>query len=60
MTKPEEGTGMDTRISEFAGILQPKEGMDPPVVVGGHAVNLWSEYYLARGVTELATYLLPV
>jgi hypothetical protein len=57
MTNPEEGAGMDTRISEFAGILQPREGEDPPVVVGGHAVNLWSEYYLAKGVKELSGYV---
>jgi len=45
-----------TKISEFAGILVPAGMADAPVVVGGHAVNLWSEYYLAQGVRELADY----
>lgn len=57
MTNPQEDAGADTRISEFAGILAPQCGSDPPVVVGGHAVNLWSDYYLAKGVKELAVYV---
>lgn len=44
-------------MSEFAAFLRPNEGEEPPIVVGGHAVNLWSEYYLARDVKELHGYL---
>jgi hypothetical protein len=57
MTVPEQGGAQDTRVSEFAAFLRPKEGEEPPIVVGGHAVNLWSEYYLARDVKELLGYL---
>jgi hypothetical protein len=33
------------------------DGSEPPVIVGGHAVNLWSMYFLANGVAGLARYL---
>jgi len=57
MTAPEESGAQDTRVSDFAAFVCPKEGEEPPIVVGGHAVNLWSEYYLAREVKELLGYL---
>jgi len=57
MTNPDESCGIETDISEFSGILMPKDGTDPPVVVGGHAVNLWSDYFLAGGINELACYV---
>ncbi len=57
MTDPSGDPVAATRISEFAGILAPVGMVDVPVVVGGHAVNLWSEYYLAQGIRELAGYL---
>lgn len=44
-------------ISDFAEILLPHDGGEPPVVVGGHAVNLWSLYFLSSGVAELANFL---
>ena len=30
---------------------------DPPVIVGGHAVNLWSLYFLSNGIVALAEFL---
>lgn len=57
MTEPPDGPVPETRISEFAEIVAPKDGGEAPVVVGGHAVNLWSEYYLAKGLKALAAYL---
>lgn len=47
----------ETRILEFSEIITPKEGCEAPVVVGGHAVNIWSEYYLAKGEKALASYM---
>jgi hypothetical protein len=55
--KPDERQRVDTEISDFADILMTQDGFDPPVVVGGHAVNLWSHYFLAGGVKELAKFL---
>jgi hypothetical protein len=46
-----------TEVSDFAGVLLPLNGGQPPVIVGGHAVNLWSMYYLSKGITELAAFL---
>jgi len=57
MTVPARGSRTETNLSEFAGILAPQDGCDPPVVVGGHAVNLWSEYFLAKGMRELSGYV---
>ncbi len=57
MTKREEEPTVDARISEFAQIISPPEDGEAPVVVGGHAVNLWSEYYFALGVKALAAYM---
>jgi hypothetical protein len=46
-----------TEVSDFAGVLLPMDGGNPPVIVGGHAVNLWSMYFLSKGVAELAVFL---
>jgi hypothetical protein len=55
MIDPEDLTG--STVSEFAGILASAEGGEVPTLVGGHAVNLWSEYFLACGVSALAAYV---
>lgn len=57
MINPDDSGRREVDISEFAGILRPLDGSDPPVIVGGHAVNLWSGYYLTGGVAELAGYM---
>jgi hypothetical protein len=57
MNDSQESPSPDTRILEFAEIIAPKDGSASPVVVGGHAVNLWSEHYLAAGVKALAAYM---
>lgn len=57
MTESESHPNFGTTISEFSAIVAPGEGFEAPTVVGGHAVNLWSEYYLATGVKKLAAYL---
>jgi len=57
MTAPDQDGSRDTRVADFAEFVRPKEGEEPPIVVGGHAVNLWSEYFLAREVKELLGYL---
>jgi len=53
---PDGSHRMETEIYDFAEILAPQDGYEPPVVVGGHAVNLWSGYYLDAGVGELAAF----
>ena len=53
MTPPEQDGVQVTRVADFAAFVRPREGEDPPIIVGGHAVNLWSEYFLARDVKEL-------
>jgi hypothetical protein len=53
MTTPEHGGVRDTSLADFADFVRPREGSDPPIIVGGHAVNLWSEYFLAKDVKEL-------
>ena len=55
--KPKPNPPPVTEVSDFAMILRPEDGTEPPVVVGGHAVNLWSLYFLESGVGELADYL---
>ena len=55
--KPHERHRVNTEISDFAEILKAQDGFDPPVVVGGHAVNLWSAYFLASGVNELTEFI---
>jgi len=52
-----KGARAETDIADFADILAPREDCDPPVVVGGHAVNMWSHYYMLKGVSELFRYL---
>lgn len=46
-----------TEVSDFADVLLPANGGDLPVVVGGHAVNLWSTYFLSRGAGKLAGFM---
>ena len=57
MNSPEQDGPQVTTVADFAAFVRPREGEDPPVIVGGHAVNLWSEYFLARDVKELLAYL---
>lgn len=57
MNGSQDGSGINTEVSEFALIIDPQDGSDPPVVVGGHAVNLWCDYYLSKGVVELSMYV---
>lgn len=47
----------ETHLIEFADILLPPDGSDPPVIVGGHAVNLWALYFMSKGIDELSKYL---
>lgn len=46
-----------TEISDFADVLLPIDHHGSPVVVGGHAVNLWASYFLSAGVRTLSEYL---
>jgi hypothetical protein len=46
-----------TEIGDFADVLASQGDLDPPVVVGGHAVNLWSSYFLSSGDMSLAEFL---
>lgn len=57
MTPPQHGDVPETTLEDFAALVRPPEGEDPPIVVGGHSVNLWSEYFLNRDVKELLGYL---
>jgi hypothetical protein len=57
MTDPQKGPMPETRILEFSDIVAARDGKEAPVVVGGHAVNLWSEYYFAKGLSALAAFL---
>ena len=54
---PEPCPRVETHVADFADILLPSDGSEPPVIVGGHAVNLWSMYFLANGVSGLERYL---
>lgn len=47
----------ETHLIDFADILLPPDGSEPPVIVGGHAVNLWSLYFLSKGMDELSKFL---
>lgn len=38
---PEQSPQVETHVAVFADILLPMDGSEPPVIVGGHAVNLW-------------------
>ena len=53
----ERESPLESEIGDFAEILRPVDATEPPVIVGGHAVGLWSRYFLSRGVTELAEFL---
>jgi hypothetical protein len=57
MTTPDRETGEGTRIEEFASVLAPVDGSDKPVLVGGHAANLWSQHFLVLGRKELAAFM---
>lgn len=57
MTPPDRETPEDTRIEEFAAVLAPADGSDKPVLVGGHAANLWSQHFLVRGRKEFAAFM---
>ncbi|MCP5544208.1 MAG: hypothetical protein H7A49_09915 [Akkermansiaceae bacterium] len=46
----------ETHVAGFAEILSPSDGSEPPVIVGGHSVNLWAMYFLSGGADELADY----
>jgi hypothetical protein len=46
-----------TKVSDFASVLMPSDGSDLPVMVGGHAVNLWSTYYFSKGARDLAIFM---
>ena len=52
-----KGARVETDISDFADILVSGDDCDAPVVVGGHAVNMWSHYYMHKGMSELCRYL---
>lgn len=54
---PEPKPRAETHVGDFAEILSPPDGSEPPLIVGGHAVNLWSMYFLSMGVDELANFL---
>lgn len=47
----------ETEVADFSEILSPTDGSEPPVIVGGHAANLWAIYFLSKGVGELSKYL---
>jgi hypothetical protein len=53
----ERESPLESEIGDFAEILRPVDAAEPPVIVGGHAAGLWSRYFLARGVSELAEFL---
>ena len=46
-----------TEVADFADVLLPHDDLGSPVVVGGHAVNLWASYFLAGGDVALAEFL---
>lgn len=54
--KPKSKPRQDTHIADFADILSPSDGGDPPILAGGHAVNLWAMYFLAEGVDALSEF----
>jgi hypothetical protein len=55
--RPESQEHGVSEVSDFASILLPPDGSDPPVIVGGHAVNLWSLFFLSKGIEELKGFL---
>jgi len=52
-----EPVGAETKVAEFAIILSPGHGEEVPVLVGGHAVNLWSEYCVRAFIAEFAAFV---
>lgn len=48
---------LESELEDFAEILRTEDSNGVPVIVGGHAAGLWSRYFMAGGVTELAKYL---
>lgn len=54
---PGQETPLDSELEDFAEILRTEDSNGVPVIVGGHAAGLWSRYFMAGGVTELAKYL---
>lgn len=54
---PEPSLRIETEVADFAEVLLPSDGSEPPVIVGGHAVNLWAIYFLSKGFVDLAKYL---
>ncbi len=48
---------LDSEFEDFAEILRTEDSNGVPVIVGGHAAGLWSRYFMAGGVTELAKYI---
>jgi hypothetical protein len=54
---PEPGKRPETHIADFSDVLSCPNGDDPPVIVGGHAVNLWATYFLSHDEDALSKYL---
>lgn len=54
---PHDHLGGLTEVSDFTEMLLAPDGHDLPLVVGGHAVNLWSTYLLARKAEKLADFM---
>ena len=54
---PEPRPRVASHVVDYGDILLPTDGSEPPVIVGGHAVNLWSMYFLATGVAGLEHFL---
>jgi hypothetical protein len=48
---------LESELEDFAEILRTGDSNGLPVIVGGHAVGLWSRYFMAGGMTELANFL---
>jgi len=46
-----------SEVSDFAEVLLSRDGTELPILVGGHAVNLWGLYFLKSGVGGLANHL---
>jgi len=45
--------GTATEPGDFSDVFVPEEGLEPLVLVGGHAVNLWALYFVASGTLEM-------
>lgn len=54
---PQDHFGDLTEVSDFKEILLAPDGDELPLVVGGHAVNLWSIYLLSRKAEKLADFM---